>query len=49
MSINLKVIADFVFSKAAILNINLDCAKNMVYSLGICSILFFDHQNVGFA
>ena len=49
MSINLKVIADFVFSMAAILNFNLDYAKNMVYSLGNGSILFFDHQHVGFA
>ena len=48
MSINLKVIADFVFSEAAILNFNLDYARNMVYSLGNRSILFFDHQNVGF-
>ena len=49
MSINLKVIADSVFSVAAILNFNLDYAKNMVYSLGNGSILFFDHKNVGFA
>ena len=43
------VIDDFVFSVAAILNLNLDYAKNMVYCLGNGSILFFDHQNVGFA
>ena len=46
MSINVKVIADIVFSVAAILNFNF--AQNMVYSLGNGSILFFDHQNVGF-
>ena len=49
MSINLKVIADFVFSVAAMLNFNLDYAKNIVYCLGNGSISFFDHQNVGFA
>ena len=49
MSINLKIIADFVFSVAAILNFNLDYAKHMFYGLGNGSILFFDHQNVGFA
>ena len=49
MSINLKVIADFVFSVVAILNFNLDYAKYMVYCLGNGSILFFGHQNVGFA
>ena len=49
MSINVKVIADFVFSVAAILNCNLDYVKNMVYSLGNGSILLFDHKNVGFA
>ena len=49
MSINFKIIADFVFSVSAILNFNLDYAKNMVYSLGNGSILFFDHQNVEFA
>ena len=38
-----------MFSVAAILNFNLDYAKNMVYCLGNGSILFFDHQNVGFA
>ena len=32
MSINLKIIADFGFSVAAILNFNLDYAKNMFYS-----------------
>ena len=48
MSINVEVIADFVFSVAAILNFNFDYAKNMVYSLGNGSILFFDHQNEGF-
>ena len=49
MSINVNVIADFVFSVAAIFNFNFNYAKNMVYSLGNGSILFFDHQNVGFA
>ena len=38
-----------MFSEAAILNFNLDYAKNMVYGLGNGSIVFFDHQNVGFA
>ena len=49
MSINAKVIADFVFSVAAILNINLDYEKNIVYSLRSGFIWFFDHTNVGFA
>ena len=38
-----------MFSVVAILNFNLDYEKNMVYSVGNDSILFFDHQNVGFA
>ena len=38
-----------MFSVAAILNFNLDYAKNMVYGLGNGSIVFFDDQNVGFA
>ena len=38
-----------MFSVAVILNFNLDYAKNMVYGLGNGSIVFFDHQNVGFA
>ena len=39
----------FCVSVAAILNFDLDYVKNMVYCLGNGSILFFDHQNVGFA
>ena len=39
----------FVYSVLAILIFFLDYAKNMLYSLGNGSILFFDHQNVGFA
>ena len=34
MSINIKLIADIVFSVAAILNFNLDYEKKIVYSLG---------------
>ena len=34
MSINFKLIADIVFSVAAILNFNLDYEKKIVYNLG---------------
>ena len=34
MSINFKLIADIVFSVAAILNFNLDYEKKIVYCLG---------------
>ena len=49
MSINFQLVADIVFSVAAILNCNLDYEKKIVYSLGDGFIWFFDHQNVGFA
>ena len=48
MSIKAKVIADFVFSVAAILNFNLDYEKN-ISSLSNGFIWCFHHENVGFA